>query len=43
MVTKSQLENVDVVKAKLKQSRDKIKIVIDKKNKDIFKIDSLIE
>jgi hypothetical protein len=41
--SKPQLENIDVVKAKLKQARDKIKNFINLKNKDIAQIDLQIK
>ena len=36
----SQIQNVDVVKMKLKKTRDTIKTFISKKNKDIAQLDS---
>lgn len=38
-----QVENVDVVKMKLKQARDRIKTFISKKNADIAQLDAQIQ
>lgn len=38
-----QIENVDVVKMKLKQARDRIRTFINKKNADIAQIDQQIK
>jgi hypothetical protein len=39
----NQIENVDVVKMKLKQARDRIRTFISKKNADIAQIDAQIK
>lgn len=39
----SQVENVDVVKMKLKQARDRIKAFIGKKNADVDQLDAQIK
>lgn len=39
----NQVENVDVVKMKLKQARDRIKIFIAKKNADVDQFDAQIK
>ena len=38
-----QIENVDVVKMKLKQARDRIRTFINKKNADIAQLDQQIK
>lgn len=39
----SQVDNVDLVKMKLKQARDRIKIFINKKNADIVQLETQIQ
>lgn len=41
--TQPQVENVDIVKMKLKQARDRIRTFINKKNADIAQLDAQIQ